>query len=75
MEQFRTDNTEGFSSAALAVLNTVFDRVMDRQENTDELDSDTLAEIEKSVADCITNEWQPRMSADRLDAALRSRGW
>ena len=74
MTRFTTENTEGFSASDLATINTVFDDVMGNEEASSdfsEFSDDTIREIEKSLADTITNEWQPGMNAADLKSALR----
>jgi len=56
MTQFRDDNTDGFTSAELALLNRVFDRLQNWFPGTDE----------SNIADAINNSWQTGMTEDEL---------
>ena len=81
MAHFTADNTEGFTAADLATLNAAHDLIMARQQESysadpdEELDTDTLAAISKSLDDALTNAWQPGATVAELDARVRQRGF
>lgn len=59
MIQFRDDNTEGFTSEELSLLNRVLTRLQNWFPDADK----------SNIADAINNSWQTGMSEDELYAS------
>lgn len=62
MKQFREDNTEGFSTEELDIMNAVFSRLQNWFPGIDQ----------KNIADAINNNWEVGISEDDLYRRLAS---
>lgn len=65
---FNTENTEGFTADAIAMLNTAAAEILDSPDN-----AGTEGVDPKSVADALTNEYWPGITLDALVRAAAER--
>jgi len=68
MENFTADNTEGFTSAELGVMNAAFDNVWDQLADAD--DEDQNYQLKCSLSDAFNNAWIPGATVPDLVASV-----